>query len=223
MSTRRWSNVSYLDAIRPDPAWRTEFAFLASYSADLVAMVAALLALAGLDDDRGSGSKVDFANAIDQLADRVRLIAQAGRLVAPAKTPKILAILDRYFREVNLNEIEVSWHPKAVLAKHMSDDRKNAQWRRWIGSRNLTRDLSWDVGLSLIGHVGGSGTEINGIPELGHTLAQHARLPGVARATVPDHHDTRRLWQGRWNRAEPNDRSACSHRRRFEPERPPSE
>jgi hypothetical protein len=40
MSTRRWSNVSYLDAIRPDLGWRTEYAFLASYSADLVALVA---------------------------------------------------------------------------------------------------------------------------------------------------------------------------------------
>src|SRR6266446_7080598 len=78
MSARRWSNVSYLDALRPDPGWRTEHAFLTSYSADLVALVAAVLALAGVADDRGSGSKVDFANAVDQLADRVRLVAQAG-------------------------------------------------------------------------------------------------------------------------------------------------
>src|SRR5436189_6168229 len=113
MSTHRWSNVSYLDAIRPEPGWRTDCALLASYSADLVALVAALLALAGLDDDRGSGSKVDFANTIERLADRVLLIAQAGRLMAPAKTPKILAVLDRYVREVNLNETVASWHPKA--------------------------------------------------------------------------------------------------------------
>ena len=184
MSTRRWSNVSYLDAIRPDPGWQTEYALLASYSADLVALVAALLALAGLDDDRGSGSKVDFANAVDQLADRVRLVAQAGRLVAPAKTPKILTILDRYVREMNLNETESSWHAKAALAKHITDDGKRAQWRLWIGSRNLTRDISWDVGLSLIGQVSDSGAEIAGIAELGHTLALHARLPGVSPGTV---------------------------------------
>jgi hypothetical protein len=185
MSTRRWSNVSYLDAIRPDPGWHTEYAFLASYSADLVAMVAALLALAGLDDDRGSGSKVDFANAVDQLKDRVRLIAQAGRLVAPAKPPKILAILDRYVREVNSNETEASWHPKAALAKLMADDGKSTQWRLWIGSRNLTRDLSWDIGLSLIGRVGADlYSEIIGIPEFGHALALHARLPAVPPGTV---------------------------------------
>lgn len=184
MSARRWSNVSYLDAIRPDPGWRTEYAVLASYSADLVALVAAMLALAGLDDDRGSGSKVDFANAIEQLSDRVRLVAQAGRLVAPAKSPKILAILDRYVREVGLNETTASWHPKAALTKQIADDGKNSQWRLWIGSRNLTRDLSWDIGLSLVGLPGGAGTEIPGIAELGHALALHASLPGVAPGTV---------------------------------------
>lgn len=180
MSTRRWSNVSYLDAIRPDPGWRTEYAFLASYSADLVALVAALLALAGLDDDRGSGSKVDLANAFDALADRVRLVAQAGRLVVPAKTPKILAILDRYVREANLHESVASWHPKAALTKQISDDANASQWRLWIGSRNLTQDLSWDVGLTLIGRPGNPGSETLGIPELGQTLAQHAQLPRIS-------------------------------------------
>ena len=180
MSTRRWSNVSYLDAIRPDPGWRTEYAFLASYSADLVALVAALLALAGLDDDRGSGSKVDLANAVDALADRVRLIAQAGRLVVPAKTPKILGILDRYVREVNLHESVASWHPKAALTKQISDDASASQWRLWIGSRNLTQDLSWDIGLTLIGRPVSSGSDIPGIAELGQTLALHAQLPGIS-------------------------------------------
>lgn len=180
MSTRRWSNVSYLDAVRPDPGWRTEYALLASYSADMVAFVAALLALAGLDDDRGSGSKVDFANAVDSLADKVRLVAQAGRLVAPPKTPKILAILDRYIREVNLHESIASWHPKAALTKQTAEDGSSSQWRLWIGSRNLTRDLSWDVGLTLVGRIGGSGTEVSGIPELGATLAQYAKLPRLS-------------------------------------------
>ena len=65
MTARRWPSVSYLDAIRPDYGWRTELGLLASYSADLVAVTAALLALAGVDDDRGSGGKVDFANAVN--------------------------------------------------------------------------------------------------------------------------------------------------------------
>ncbi len=143
-----------------------------------------MLALAGLDDDRGSGSKVDLANAVDALADRVRLVAQAGRLVAPAKTPKILAILDRYVREMNLHESVASWHPKAALTKQISDEANATQWGLWIGGRNLTQDLSWDVGLTLIGRPGGAGAEIPGIPEMGQLLAQQALLPGVSAGKV---------------------------------------
>ncbi|MBW3596067.1 MAG: phospholipase D family protein [Planctomycetes bacterium] len=178
MSDKKWPSIPYLDALRPEPGWHVEHALLASYSADLVALVAVLLALAGLDDDRGSGSKVDFANAVDQLNDRVRLVVQAGRIVAPAKAPKILAILDRYVREVVVNEQEASWHPKIALVKLQSDD--NTEWRLWIGSRNLTRSMSWDIGLTLVGSQATKGAVIDGIPELGFELATRAALPGVA-------------------------------------------
>lgn len=194
MSSRRWGNVSYLDAIRPEPAWRTDYAFLASYSADLVAMVATLLALAGLDDDRGSGSKVDLANAIDQLADRVRMVVQAGRLIAPAKPPRILTILDRYVREVQLDETKASWHPKAVLAKHVQQDGDGAEWRLWIGSRNLTRDIAWDVGLTLIGRSDSQGSDIPGLSDLGATLAEQAALPRISPQSI-----RRELQQVRWS------------------------
>ncbi|MEX1028350.1 MAG: phospholipase D family protein [Candidatus Paceibacterota bacterium] len=179
MNSHHWANVSYLDAMRPDPSWKTEYALLASYSADLVALVAALLALAGLDDDRGSGSKVDFANAVDQLAERVRLVVQSGRLVAPAKTPRVLTILDRYVREVQLNESQASWHPKAAFAKHVQQNGEAAEWRLWIGSRNLTRDLAWDIGLTLVGRTDGEGGNIPGLIEFAESLAVHADLPSV--------------------------------------------
>lgn len=184
MNERRWSSIPYLDAIRPDPGWRTDFALLASYSADLIALVAALLALAGVDDDRGSGSKVDFANAIEQLKDRVRLLAQCGRLLAPTKTPKIMAILDRFVREVAVDEHAASWHPKIAISRHMAEDGGAVQWRLWIGSRNLTRDISWDTGLTVIGHVGSQGQQVAGIDEIGYALVEHAALPGISAAKV---------------------------------------
>lgn len=184
MSREYWSSVSYLDAIRPDPGWRTEYAILGSYSADLMALVAALLALAGLDDDRGSGSKVDLANATEQLSGRVRLIVQAGRLIAPAKSPKILAILDKYIHEVNCNETFASWHPKVALTKQVSEQGLAPQWRIWIGSRNLTRDISWDTGLSLVGQQGDRDNEIPGIAEMGYILAKRAQLPSIYAGTV---------------------------------------
>lgn len=183
MSLKSLPNLPYLDALRPEVGWRTEFSVLATYSADLVVLAAALLALAGLDDDRGSGSKVDFANAVDQLGGKVRLLVQAGRLVSPVKTPKILTILDRYVREVGQDETVSSWHPKVALSNYTRDDGA-VQWRLWIGSRNLTRDLSWDVGLLLRGQAGGDGSQVDGVASLGETLLQRAELPRVSAARV---------------------------------------
>ena len=176
MNRQDWARLSFLDALRPEPGWRTDFALLATYSVDLVALVAALLALAGLDDERGSGSKVDFANAIDALRDRVRLVAQSGRIVAPSRTPKVLGILDRFVREVAMNEAQGSWHPKAALVRLNADAGRAVQWRFWFGSRNLTRDLSWDVGLLLVGHEGAEGRAVPGVPELGRELADRGGL-----------------------------------------------
>ena len=39
MDKRHWSGLSYLDAIRPQPGWSVDRAILATYSADLVAVV----------------------------------------------------------------------------------------------------------------------------------------------------------------------------------------
>lgn len=46
-----WPAVAFLDALRPESGWTVDTALLASYSADIVSLVAALLALAGRDSD----------------------------------------------------------------------------------------------------------------------------------------------------------------------------
>lgn len=184
MSNKDWGSVPYLDALRPDYGWHVEYAVLSSYSADLYALVAAMLALGGVDDDRGSGSKVDFANGLERLSNRLRLVVQSGRLVAPRKAPKILALLDQYIREVPFDEKDHSWHPKIALVKTRSNETAEVEWRLWIGSRNLTRDMSWDVGLALAGKQGGEGVAIEGVPELGASLARRADLSGFSAKDV---------------------------------------
>jgi hypothetical protein len=180
--SRHWAGLPYLDAIRPQPGWIVERAILATYSANLVAVVAALLALAGLDDDRGSGSKVDFANAYEQLRDRVRILVQIGQVGLSGKTVPIMGILDRFLCEVNQGS-EGIWHPKAALLKFVPDSEdddvhrgKRAVWHLWIGSRNLTRSLDWDTGLVLVSRQ--DGQRIPGIPALGAELARLAGLEG---------------------------------------------
>lgn len=184
MSKRESGTLPYLDGLRPEPGWCSDFAVLTTYSADLVAVVASLLALAGLDDERGSGTKVDVANAIEALRDRARILVQAGRICARTKTPKILGILDRFIREIPMDESEGSWHPKAALIRMTTEDGNAVQWRLWLGSRNLTRDTSWDLGLILVGHPRPVGRLIPGVAELGRELAVRANLKDVRPASV---------------------------------------
>ncbi len=83
-----------------------------------------------------------------------------------------------------MNETEGSWHPKAGLIRMTAEDGKGVQWRLWLGSRNLTQDTSWDVGLVLVGHQGPVGRLIPGVPELGRELVARADLKDVRKNYV---------------------------------------
>jgi hypothetical protein len=63
----------------------------------------------------------------------------------------VLSIMDGFVREIEADEVELSWHPKIALARYTNEDHKSTEWRLWIGSKNLTRDPSWDTGLLLSG------------------------------------------------------------------------
>ncbi len=165
-------------------------ALVTSYSSDLVVLVATMLALAGLDDERGSGSKVDFASAHERLRNRVKFLVQAGRMTMPRTKPAVLGIMDRFIRNIRKDEKVSSWHPKVSLIRYTHSEQKLIQWRFWIGSRNLTRDCSWDIGVLLIGQSGKNGTNVSGIADLGEILTELSRLtvltPVVVRRELAD-------------------------------------
>src|SRR5690242_416214 len=101
---KHWPSFPFLQTLRPEPGEVVDAAVLTTYSADLVVVAASLLALAGLDDDRGSGSKVDFANAFERLNGRFRVLCQRGRILAPFRNLLILNLMDRFVREIGTNE-----------------------------------------------------------------------------------------------------------------------
>lgn len=62
MSDRQaWAGQPYLDELRPGGLETVRLALFATYSVDLSAVAATLLALTGRNDDKGSGTAVDFA------------------------------------------------------------------------------------------------------------------------------------------------------------------
>jgi len=151
------STQPFLEVLRPAPGWRTDRAILSTYSAEPTVLVAVLLALAGRDDDAGGGSRVALARALTDLRGRVSFLLQRGRISTPHKAPGVLVLLDRFIREVPWDEGDTpggpgrSWHAKLALIRFVAQDDADMppQWRLWLGSRNFTRDTSWDIGLSL--------------------------------------------------------------------------
>lgn len=150
-------HLSQLDHLRPPTGWKTDCAVLSTYSAHTSVLAAVLLALSGQEDEIGSGSKVAFARALTELRGKVHFIVQSGRLVKPKSPPPVVALLDRFLLQVPWDEGSKeaykgqSWHAKFALVRHVPA-MEGLQGERWVfmlGSRNLTLDISWDMGLVL--------------------------------------------------------------------------
>lgn len=177
-SSAPWPAVAFLDALRPEPGWTVEMALVASYSADIVSLVAALLALAGRDDEAGDGNPADLADAVEQLRGKAYFIIQEGRLAAMHKRTAISVIVDQFVKSVKSNEDMGSWHPKFALVRFLTPQGK--AWRLWMGSRNLTVASNLDFGLTLDGlEDAKEGAEIEGVRRVLRQVAEKAGLPNA--------------------------------------------
>lgn len=176
MSDRQaWDGQPYLDELRPGRLETVKLALFATYSVDLSAVAAVLLALIGRNNDKGSGTAVDFAEAIDRLRDHVRIIIQRGRIARPVALPRIAGILDQFIVEQSYDERERSWHPKIALVAY-NCPKAETRWKLWIGSRNLTRSQDLDAGVLLDGSEKRAKGRVRlpGVGALGGTLARSA-------------------------------------------------
>lgn len=192
---RPWRGQPYLDELRPPPGWRVDLALFATYSIDLSALGAALLALCGRSDDKGSGSIADFADSVETLRGKARFMVQRGRIARPSRLPTLAGILDQFVVEVPYDEERRSWHPKAALVRYVSEDQgrrrkeneRETSWRLWLGSRNLTRSTDLDAGLLLETPPGGrrKGRRVEGVGRMAAVLAERSGLgPQEAKAIV---------------------------------------
>lgn len=170
-----WDGQPYLDELRPECGETVRLALFASYSVDLSAIAAMLLALIGRNNEKGSGAAIDFAEAVDQLRHRVRIIVQRGRIVRPVALPRVAGILDQFLIEQAHDERVCSWHPKIALVAY-EGQKGPTRWKLWIGSRNLTRSQNLEVGVLLDGYGkrGKGRMRLNGVGDLGANLARAA-------------------------------------------------
>ncbi len=112
-----------------------------------------MLALCGASQDPELANRIRFAQALRRLKGKVAFVVQRGRIHRPHNLNRIATLLDRFVFEADCDEGAStggrSWHPKFVVSQWQSEETKETSWRLWLGSRNLTRDLSRDIGLLL--------------------------------------------------------------------------
>lgn len=163
---RPLDGLALLDQLRPPPGYRTTWAIGTTYSLDLVACVAALVALDGRARDTTGFNVPSALRALGNLRDRVRIFAQQGCIHhSPKSNPRVLALYDGIVRAVPFNLATQSFHPKVwVVRQDPTPDRAEEvpRFLLLVGSRNLTRDTSWDLGIALEG-TPGKRTNIDGV------------------------------------------------------------
>ena len=103
---------------------------------------------------------------------------------APNVKPAILGVMDRFVCEIKTDERVQSWHPKLALIRYTQPEQGLVQWRFWIGSRNLTRDDSYVLGLLLVANPDEDGASIAGMGDMGRTLLDIASLTRHTRASI---------------------------------------
>jgi hypothetical protein len=186
MKNEAWPVFSFTELLKPPEGWRTDCAILSTYSADLVVIVTALLALTGCDlDNRRTGSRVELVKTIEALRGRVCVLAQTGRVPIPNTFRPILKLLDKFLKTIDADEAFSSWHPKIALIRYANiEDASDHEWRVWLGSRNLTSALNWEAGLLLASQPNGKGQHIAGLAELGEALAARANLAALPAKNV---------------------------------------
>src|SRR5688572_22729498 len=109
------SRTLLLDALRPPPDYRLDFAAGTTFTLDLVAMLVAPLAFALLDRSGPDGKLVAdplaLLEALRRNADRFALFCQAGRIAVPKPDRLVLSYLERNVIQVQA-PYEGVFHPK---------------------------------------------------------------------------------------------------------------
>lgn len=168
---------SLLDVLTPPAGYIVDRALCSAYSGQCAVLVAMLSAMVRQGTAEGKGSSsLALARALERLKDRVHFLVQHGRLVGPRNASPILNMLDRFVVPVKYDERKASWHPKVCVVRCVGRGSAKAKaiWRLWIGSRNFTKDESWDMALALTGEADGKGDELAGVEALTRRLARQA-------------------------------------------------
>ena len=184
MGFKQTDSLAVLEELVPRPGWRTDVALFSSYSVDLVAVAAVAMALAAEGDDDERMWKGSLARSCEKMRDRYRVVCQGGRVaVPPSGALNGLVVADQWVRQVPYDGNRRSWHAKLGIVRYVPEEPDEsgepARWLLWMGSRNLTRDTSWDSAMTATGRSSRAPDGVDrSVAEAAAIVAGYAALPG---------------------------------------------
>ncbi len=151
------NRLIYGDILTPPPGYTLGAAICTTYSLELEALVASLVAL-GLNEATDTEllkSPVNTLHAIERVSRKVVVFCEAGQTRIPRNSSPLHLLLEKMISPVVLPDPKgktnyPSFHPKTWTIRYDSPDDKPV-FRFIVMSRNLTFDRSWDVSLALEG------------------------------------------------------------------------
>lgn len=149
------------------PGYKLDFAVGTTYSLDAEAFLALALSFARLGDitDADFNSPFRLLEGLRQTNNRVAIFCNRGGLQPPMRSNPLYAMLDESVFEVadeRKGKELANFHPKIWVIKERSlDNRDKIQIKLIVMSRNLTKDSSLDIAVSMVAPLGaGNNSEI---------------------------------------------------------------
>lgn len=142
------------------PGYELEFAVGTTYSLDAEAYLAIALSFARLGDatDADFQSPLRLLEGLRQANKHVAIFCNRGGLQPPVRTNPLYAMLDKSVFEVadeSKGKELANFHPKIwVIKEHSLDDRSKRQIKLIVMSRNLTKDSSLDIAVTMTAPLG---------------------------------------------------------------------
>ncbi|HNP57056.1 phospholipase D family protein [uncultured Gordonia sp.] len=177
------SRTTLLKQIAPAPGSTIEHLVGTTFTLDLESALLPCLALVG-SSNTGSADVVETVAAIKASIGNVDIFHQAGQISVPRDRGPLFSLLEPSVH--GIHRAQGLFHPKLWLGVYRDEDGEETV-RLLILSRNLTKDRSWDVALSLDGRIGRTRNQANA--PLEHLLT----YLGSASVTPIAEHRQRRL------------------------------
>lgn len=149
--------LGFLDLLQPPPGYRLGAALGTTFGLSMDALTAALLAMSDADGEELAANPVAATMAITRMCDKVRVLVHPATTTGPPSNSgsnRFIAMLDRLVVEVQ--PASGLFHPKvwALRFEHIGkpkDGTPAAIGRVLVGSRNLTRSTSFELGAAFEG------------------------------------------------------------------------